>query len=76
MSCLGETDFYKASLNNPLDFPSVISVLMIYRFHRKPPISQGMTAQVKNLHISGKCVGQLVAGQHTDVICACSKIQH
>lgn len=36
---------------------------MIYRFHRKPPISQGMTAQPKNLHISGKHVGQLFVGK-------------
>ena len=48
---------------------------MIYRFHRKLPISQGMTAQPKNLHISGKCVGQLFVGKCTDVIWEFSKIQ-
>lgn len=48
---------------------------MIYRFHRKPPISQGMTTQPKNLHISGKRVGQLFVGKCTDVIWECSKIQ-
>lgn len=48
---------------------------MIYRFHRKSSISQRMTAQPKNLHISGKHVGQLFAGKCTDVIWECSKIQ-
>lgn len=48
---------------------------MIYRFHRKSFISQHMTAQPKNPHISGKHVGQLFAGKCTDVIWECSKIQ-